>query len=149
MRIVHAALLSVALLPALAHATLGQAPSLPAPAKTAARSLDASSTPASAYTVRESTTSYGLTVREYVLPSNVVFAVTWSGPVRPDMRQLLGSYFPNFATRSDAGHSLGTASRFERSGALVLQSSGHAGDVSGKAYVPRLVPANVDAGALQ
>jgi hypothetical protein len=149
MRIVHAALLSVAILPALAHATLGQAPSLSTATKSATRSLEASSTAASTYTIRESTTSYGLTVREYVLPTNVVFAVTWSGPVRPDMRELPGSYFSNFATRSNAGHSLGTTSRFERSGALVLQSSGHAGDVSGKAYVPRLVPANVDAGALQ
>jgi hypothetical protein len=144
MRIVHAALLSVALLPALAHATLGQAPSLPTAPRLATRSLDASSAPASSYTVRESTTTYGLTVREYVLPSNVVFAVTWSGPVRPDMRELLGSYFPNFVSKPG-----GRGPHIERSSELVLQSMGHPGDVSGKAYIPRLVPANVNAGELQ
>jgi hypothetical protein len=73
-----------------------------------------------------------------------VFAVTWSGPVRPDMRELLGSYFPNFV--SNAG---GRGPHIERSSELVLQSMGHPGDVSGKAYIPRLVPANVNAGELQ
>ena len=61
----------------------------------------ACSPPASttAYTVRESHDTDGVTIREYVLPTNVVFAVTWQGPVRPDMTALLGSYFPNAVSR--------------------------------------------------
>src|SRR5580704_12348400 len=39
----------------------------------------------------------GTVVREYASPTGTVFAVAWQGPWLPDMRQLLGSYFEQYA----------------------------------------------------
>src|SRR5512142_2493078 len=40
----------------------------------------------------------GVTVREYVAPSGIVFAVAWSGLVSPDLKPLLGSYAADYET---------------------------------------------------
>src|SRR5262249_51749114 len=45
-----------------------------------------------------------VTVREYVTRAGHVFAVTWDGPVPPDMQQLLGEYFPRFNQAARAAH---------------------------------------------
>ncbi|WP_224027692.1 DUF2844 domain-containing protein [Paraburkholderia caribensis] len=135
--------------PVVCHATLGAAPSAgthtPQPALRAAASV-ATSSPS--YTVHESTTSDGVTIREYATPSNVVFAVTWQGPTRPDMRALLGRYFPNFVA---AGQRVarGTGPMIARDGELQIESFGHPGVFAGRAYVPRLVPVDVKVEALQ
>ena len=139
------------LLPVVCHATLGAAPSSPtlvqaAPAASrAALPAAASSAP---YTVHETRTADGVTVREYASSANVVFAVTWQGPTRPDMQALLGSYFPNLA---DAGRRVarGTGPLIARDGELQVESGGRQGAFVGRAYVPRLVPANVNVDALQ
>jgi hypothetical protein len=100
------------------------------------------------YTVRPSRDPNGVMVREYVLPSNVVFAVTWDGPVRPDMTALLGSYFPN-AVAASAVRARGTGPLIERNGDFQIESAGAPGHASGKAFLPRLVPANVRVEDLQ
>src|ERR1700759_2593494 len=38
----------------------------------------------------------GGTVREFTRADGTVFAVTWQGPSRPDLRQLLGTAFDRF-----------------------------------------------------
>src|SRR6185503_5250807 len=48
------------------------------------------------YTVHEVQSSTGTAIREYVSPSGVVFAVAWTGPWMPDLRQLLGAYFDRY-----------------------------------------------------
>src|ERR1700761_911288 len=49
------------------------------------------------YAVHEIQSSAGTVVREYVASTGTstgkVFAVAWQGPYKPDMRQLLGTYF--------------------------------------------------------
>lgn len=132
-------------LPAASYAALGSAPSA---GSSAVKSLLAAQPSAASYSVHESVTSDGVTVREYTLSSNVVFAVTWQGPIRPDMSALLGSYFPNFVAAGES-RPHGTGPMIERNGELVIQSVGHPGRFFGKAYVPRLVPANVNADDLQ
>ena len=145
MRFVKIALAFAMVLPAASYAALGAAPSA---SSSAVKSLLAAQPTTAPYSVHESITSDGVTVHEYTLSSNVVFAVTWQGPVRPDMSALLGSYFPNFVA---AGESRlhGTGPMIERNGELVIQSMGRPGRFFGKAYVPRLVPANVSADDLQ
>ncbi|MEZ0602611.1 DUF2844 domain-containing protein [Paraburkholderia sp. IW21] len=147
MRFVKIALAAAALLPIASYAALGGAPN----AGSAPRSLLQSATPASssaAYTVRESHDADGVRIREYVLPTNVVFAVTWQGPIRPDMVALLGNYFPN-AVSAGAGRARGTGPLIERSGDFQIESAGRPGNFFGKAVLPRLVPANVRADDLQ
>lgn len=104
---------------------------------------------AAPYIVHRTRTDDGVTVCEYTSSSNgVVFAVTWSGPVRPDMTALLGSYFPNFVSAARQG-ARGTGPLIERRGDLQIESIGHQGWFVGKAWVPRLLPAQVDPGELE
>lgn len=132
-------------LPIASYAALGAAPGA---GSSSVKSLRATQPGAASYSVHESLTADGVTVREYVLSSNVVFAVTWQGPVRPDMSALLGSYFPNFVAAGEA-RPHGTGPMIEHNGDLVIQSAGRPGRFFGKAYLPRLVPAGVSADDLQ
>ncbi len=103
------------------------------------------STTTSAYTVQELKEPTGAVVREYVSPEGKVFAVSWQGPMAPDLRQLLGSYFQTF---TQAVHSQKT-SRLRRAPLIINQSGfvfamgGHMRWIVGRAYDPTLVPANV------
>jgi len=52
--------------------------------------------------VHEITTSYGTVVREYVSPGDKVFAVSWRGPVIPELRQMLGNYYAQYEQAASA-----------------------------------------------
>jgi hypothetical protein len=166
MRFVKIALAAATLLPLTSHAVLGGAPAAgsSAPvslratrqaasstASTASASSASVATPAystAAYSVYESRDADGITVREYVLPSNVVFALTWQGPVRPDMKALLGNYFPNFVSAGEE-RLRGTGALIQHNGELQIESAGRPGHFFGTAYLPRLVPADLRANNLQ
>src|SRR5580765_6849497 len=53
-------------------------------------------TRADGYTVHETLSPTGTTVREYVGPDGIVFGVSWDGQFPPDFRQLLGNYFDQY-----------------------------------------------------
>jgi len=92
------------------------------------------------------------TVREYVSRQGQVFAVTWHGPVPPDLRQLLGDYFPRFQSAAVAAHqhSPGQHRIFTLAQSdLVIQSMGRLRSFRGIAYLPALVPAGVAIDQLQ
>jgi hypothetical protein len=149
MNFVKVALAVAGMLPLASHAALGGAPGMGAASQSLLRAATSSPAPASmAYTTRVSRDANGVTVREYVLPTNVVFAVTWDGPVRPDMTALLGSYFPS-AVAASALRSRGTGPLIERNGDFQIESAGAPGHASGKAFLPRLVPADVHVEDLQ
>lgn len=163
MRFAKIALAAATLLPLTSHAVLGgahaagssAAMSLRATQQAASSASSTSSASAStpiysnaAYSVYESHDADGITVREYVLPGNVVFAVSWQGPVRPDMKALLGSYFPNFvAAGEERLRSTGTL--IQRNGELQIESAGRPGHFFGTAYLPHLMPADLRANNLQ
>lgn len=78
----------------------------------------------------------GLTVRQYVDGTGLVFAVGWSGPVLPDFERLLASQYPRYidALRSQRrGVSLQEAD-------LVIESSGMMRAFSGRAFLPHKLP---------
>jgi hypothetical protein len=91
------------------------------------------------YTVHEIETPAGVFVREYVADGRV-FAVSWHGHGRPDLRQVLGSYYVPFAqaagtpTRNHSHLSVATPQ-------VVVQSSGHLRAFNGRAWAPALLPA--------
>jgi hypothetical protein len=84
------------------------------------------------------------TVREYVAPSGVVFAVTWEGLSPPDLSAVLGAYAGPIrrALEQGGGHSGRRARRIEAEGAVV-ETWGHMRAMRGRAYVPALVPTGV------
>jgi len=102
-------------------------------------------TSSAAFTVHEITTSYGTVVREYLSPGDKVFAVSWHGPVIPDLRQMLGGYYGQYEQAASTPHVGGHRHlAIERPG-LVVQSSGRMRAFSGRAWAPDLLPQNFSA----
>ena len=98
------------------------------------------------YTRHDLTRANGGLVREFENARGQVFAVTWSGPGKPDLRVLLGRHF---ATLQQGSPRLGAGAG--RAGLrdpvlvsqpdLQIQTSGHMGWFDGVAFVPSLAPA--------
>lgn len=137
-----------AVLASPAMAALGQAPSrlsasLPA---TGPRMLAVvPNAKAGSYTVQETQLENGTTVREYVTPAGLVFAVAWQGPVLPDLDVLLGSYFNTFRLETEQARLLGRRGApvdMSRDG-LVVRSNGRMRNFFGHAYAIDLVPAGL------
>ncbi|MDE2419402.1 MAG: DUF2844 domain-containing protein [Burkholderiales bacterium] len=137
----------------LGHAALGQKPSTletspgTLSAAATARRLSAS-TPAatSLYTVQETQLASSTIVQEYATPAGQVFAVTWQGPVLPNLQVLLGNYFPALQQETHRAQQAGRqrAPVVLQTPGLVVSSTGRMGLFKGHAYAPDLVPAGVD-----
>lgn len=91
-------------------------------------------------TVHEITTAAGTRVREYLTPDGAVFAFTWHGPFIPDMRQLLGTYYEQYAHAVQEAHPVGKHHLSVKLPGLVVESSGHMRAFAGRAWDPALVP---------
>ncbi len=93
------------------------------------------------YGVHELTTASGVHIREYVAGGKV-FAVSWQGPVIPDLRPVLGTYYASFAQAAAAPHAGGHRHlKIEQPG-LVVESNGRMRAFYGRAWDPALLPAN-------
>jgi hypothetical protein len=80
-------------------------------------------------------------VREYVSAAGQVFAVSWRGPLLPDLKQTLGSYFQQYQSAAGVPH-VGHRHLSIEQPELVVHSNGHMRAFYGHAYLPGLVPAN-------
>jgi hypothetical protein len=142
-----AAVLVAVLGPGVASATLGE------PEITVQNDVDRahasikSSQDRSAYRVHEITLPSGTSMREFVAPSGMVFAVTWQGPIRPDLRQALGQYFEPFVSAPRAKFADRRHLQIQQ-GDLVVQMSGHMRSLSGRAYLVSAIPGGVNIGDL-
>jgi hypothetical protein len=104
------------------------------------------------YAVHEIALDSGAVVHEYVAPSGTVFAVTWSSPGPPDLRQLLGGYFQRFSQAMAARDATRGAARRPPSvhdGNLVVEFGGRLRAFTGSAYLTDQMPAGVSAEALR
>jgi len=104
-----------------------------------------------AYTLHEIQSASGTTIREYVSSSGDVFAVAWNGPFQPDLQQVLGGYFGRYQQSGEKARRArrGRGPLTIDDGDLVVQMGGHQRSFSGRAYVTGLMPAGVDASAIQ
>jgi len=136
------------ILAAPAHAALGGAyDTVLADRAHLAAKLTSSS--AATHTVHALTMTNGV-AREFARPDGGVFAITWRGPGRPDLRQLLGPYFDTF--QADNAPRGGRRSRRPLSvnrSDIVVQTGGHPGAFWGVAYLPKMTPAGFAARDLQ
>lgn len=96
-----------------------------------------------AYTVHEMQAETGTTVREFVSAEGKVFGVSWQGPVRPDLQQVLGAYYQEFLRAAPTRRAHGPVTIETPN--LVIQSGGHMRALTGRAYVPAMVPSSVKA----
>ncbi len=91
----------------------------------------------------------GIVSREYSTSDGTVFAVAWSGPMRPNLRQLMGAYYPRFQAVTAGSRRM----RLRRGMAVadldfIARSTGHPGHFQGYAYLPAAVPAGFDLNTL-
>jgi len=108
------------------------------------------STPMQQYTLHEITTIAGTVVHEYATPQGMVFAVTWHGPLPPNLQQLFGSYYSQYRSAAAANARPGMHRQLNFAGAdLVVESTGRIRSFLGKAYVPSLLPAGVAVADIQ
>lgn len=102
------------------------------------------------FTVHEIQLPSGTIVREYLSTAGTVFAITWRGPVIPDLKQTLGTYYPLFrtvvnSTPTGADHRHLAVDQAQ----LVVRSHGHMRSHHGVVYVPQLVPPDVSLSDIQ
>ena len=98
------------------------------------------------YQVLKISTATGISVSEYLNSDGIVFAVSWNGPVPPDLQQLLGAHFSTYtAALATVAHPwIRRSLRVESSG-LVVELGGHLRAYAGRAYLADLIPAGVTA----
>jgi hypothetical protein len=96
------------------------------------------------YTDVQRTLPNGVHVDEYVDASGKVFALSWSGPFKPDLKELLGPHFEAFRKGAEA-HRRGNRSKMAvETGEVVVVSEGHMGAFQGRAWIPARLPAGFD-----
>jgi hypothetical protein len=129
--------------PTVSHAVLGE---IVEPANSPSRMPSGFSARAEirdSYTVR-TTQSDTTSVREFISPSGVVFAVAWSGLAAPDLSILLGSYKNEYESAlKNTPRKHGRRSRSVQSNRVVVEHWGHMRNLGGRAYDPSLVPGGV------
>lgn len=110
----------------------------------------ATSAPRQQYDLLEITNDSGMRLREYLDRSGNVFAVSWSGPVLPDLQRLLGAHYAQYAAAIASLEHPGLHRSVRVSTPeLVAESTGHLRAYAGRAYLPALVPAGVLAAELR
>lgn len=134
------------------HAALGQAPATPTvtspvPQAPSAKMLALNRTAqATSYTRHEVLLENGTLINEYATSEGMVFAVSWRGPILPDLSSLLGGYFQAFKVQAERLRLVGRRGspiNIETDG-LVVRSNGRMRNFFGHAYAPDLIPPGVD-----
>src|ERR1700682_3828120 len=97
------------------------------------------------FTVDAIATACGTVVRECLPPGDKVFAVSWRGPVIPDLRQMLGTYYGQYEQAASTPHVGGHRHLAIEQPRLVGPSSGRMRAFSGRAWAPDLLPQNFSA----
>lgn len=95
------------------------------------------------YTVQE-VVADSVTVREYISPAGIVFAVAWNGYAPPDLTQLLGSYAGEYDdAQKKSKRKPGRRHAQIKTDRVVVEKWGHMRNLQGRAYVEALIPQGV------
>jgi hypothetical protein len=97
------------------------------------------------WVTRDTTLSTGTRVREYISDSGVVFALTWEGPVLPDLKALLGKHFDTMVAESARAPRAGRSHLAVNVPEVVINSGGHMRAFEGSAWIPAQFPAGFTA----
>jgi hypothetical protein len=136
-----------ALGPNIACATLGEAETTVRTDVDQMRASIRSSQDRLGYRVHEIQLPTGTVLREFVAPGGNVFAVAWTGPAKPDLRQTLGKYFDTAVSASKPKFSDRRHLQFQQ-GDLIVEGRGHMRAMSGRAYLASAIPSGVNLGDL-
>lgn len=138
------------LLPIIARATLGESDSTIELDSKALQSTSKIKKSNSSFTVYEMD-SAGTLIREYVSSNGVVFAICWNGITHPDLNKLLGSYYSEYKNKvKQSSKRNGKKHRaVVKTANIVLETWGHMRNLSGRSYVPSLLPIGVNVDDIQ
>lgn len=98
------------------------------------------------YAIHQIKAPQGTVINEYVSQDGRVFAVSWHGQFPPQMQQILGTYFQQYVSALQAQSSQAQPRVYGHRPlnlqlpGLVVQTSGHMGSYSGRAYIPEMLP---------
>ncbi|MFX1764364.1 DUF2844 domain-containing protein [Paraburkholderia sp. A1RI-2L] len=141
---------AIGLAAAPAWAGLGGAPAFPDAQRTPATRLMAAVNAATVtWTVTTTMLENDTVIHEYLDASGTVFAVSWRGPRIGSLDALLGNYFPAWqkglaAAQSARRGGYGPVAMHQPD--LVVETGGHMGALTGRAWLPKTLPQgfNVD-----
>jgi hypothetical protein len=91
------------------------------------------------YQIHQIQQDTGTLVKEYVLPQGLVFAISWQGPVLPNLEQILGLYFTDYQQTIQEKNTPRSPTTL-RQDKVVIQSKGRMRAFQGIAYIPSLLP---------
>lgn len=135
--------LLLGLSPLTARAGLGENVAHIAQDRVVLRGTPVQVTRSGAYDRHELQTAAGVQVREFADRSGRIFAVTFNGPSKPDLKVLLGAHYTEYATAtrpSVSTHKVYT----HASGTLALSIVKLPRGFTGSAFIPDAVPVGVD-----
>lgn len=95
----------------------------------------------SGYSVRTTTLSTGTEVHEYVSDQGIVFAVSWQGPFKPNLRKLLGRHFGKIANHEGRKAKSSRSNMELKDSEVVIRTGGHMRAYEGQAWLPAQFPA--------
>lgn len=131
------------------RATLGESADSIASDQKALVAAKPSTTARNGYTIQE-VTSDAVVVREYILPTGIVFAIAWNGLIHPDLKPLLGSHAREYeeALRRTE-HKPGRRHLHVKSNNIIVEKWGQMRNLQGRAYVPALIPPGMSIDEIQ
>jgi len=92
------------------------------------------------YAIHELALPTGIKVRHFVGDSGKVFAVSWSGGWRPNLRDIMGTYYDKFIAATRGKRAARGVARIELPGMVVVMG-GHQRAFFGHVYLTDLLPA--------
>lgn len=97
------------------------------------------------YVTHDTILSSGTQVSEYISDGGKVFAVTWKGPILPDLKALLGKHFDTMVAESTKAPRAGRSQMAVSHPEVVINSGGHMRAFEGSAWIPAEFPAGFTA----
>jgi hypothetical protein len=94
------------------------------------------------FAVHELSSPTGIKVREFVAESGKVFAVSWSGGWRPNLRDIMGEHYDRFIAGTRGRRMAHGPVRIDLPGMVVVMG-GHQRAFFGHVYLTALVPADI------
>jgi hypothetical protein len=88
-------------------------------------------------------------IKEYVNTSGIIFAVTTSGIVQPDLDDLLGRYYREYTNMNDHHYTPGRRHGSTKTDHIVVEEGGHMMSAYMKAWVPRELPTGMSDNEIQ
>ncbi|HXE49961.1 MAG TPA: DUF2844 domain-containing protein [Ramlibacter sp.] len=146
MKALVAALLAIAMNGSWAG--LGSTPANLGPRMLAAQNISGS-TGLATYTDVQKKLESGTVVHEYVDAQGTVFAVSWSGPYLPDLKEILGSHFDTLVAHAGNARRGGRSPLVLKQPDLMIVSGGHMGAFEGHAWLPAKLPAGFKPGNIK